>query len=52
MCVCVCVYFKTAEMASRLTALNRWCVTGTPIQKNIDGNVFLFQNYLKFLGLI
>jgi len=38
-----CLYFctQTAEMALRLTAVNRWCITGTPIQKGIDGRRLL-----------
>jgi len=27
---------KTAEMALRLSAVNRWCVTGTPIGKSVN----------------
>jgi E3 ubiquitin-protein ligase SHPRH len=36
---------KTAEMALRLKAVNRWCVTGTPIGKSLND----VQGLLLFL---
>ncbi|GAB1606975.1 E3 ubiquitin-protein ligase SHPRH-like, partial [Argonauta hians] len=42
-----CTTTKTAEMTARLTSINKWCVTGTPIQKNIDD----LHGLLMFLSL-
>ena len=32
---------KLAEMTLRMKAIHRWCVTGTPLQKGMEGNVSL-----------
>ncbi|CAH8467633.1 unnamed protein product [Heterobilharzia americana] len=37
---------KTARMLSQITAVNRWCVTGTPAEKSID-DFFGLLAYLR-----
>ncbi|RUS85954.1 hypothetical protein EGW08_006283, partial [Elysia chlorotica] len=41
-----CVTTKTAEMAMRLKAVNRWCVTGTPLMRSVEDiyGLLLFLN--------
>ncbi|ELU00238.1 hypothetical protein CAPTEDRAFT_220844 [Capitella teleta] len=43
-----CTSTRTAEMALRLNAVNRWCVTGTPIQRSIEG-CKLFSGVIKII---
>lgn len=55
----ICILMQTAEMALRLSAVNRWCVTGTPIQRSIDGmcitsmpwTVFKWISLQKFVNV-
>ncbi|XP_005088907.1 E3 ubiquitin-protein ligase SHPRH [Aplysia californica] len=42
-----CVTTKTAEMALRLKAVNRWCVTGTPLMRSVED----IYGLLLFLGM-
>ena len=43
-----CTTTKTAEMALRLAAVNRWAVTGTPIEKSLND----IQGLLMFLKVL
>ena len=38
-----CKGTKLVEMSLRISALHRWCVTGTPVQKRIEGTNQLFK---------
>jgi E3 ubiquitin-protein ligase SHPRH len=42
-----CVTTKTAEMALALKAVNRWCVTGTPLMRSVED----IYGLLLFLGV-
>ena len=42
-------------MTNKLTAVNRWCVTGTPVQRDLKGyRVYIYQslNLLLYLCLL
>ena len=37
-----CHTARATEMLLKLHAVNRWCVTGTPIRRNIEGKLARF----------
>lgn len=44
---------RAAEMTVKLSAVNRWCVTGTPVQRQLLGTFSLLHiSLIKFLALV
>ncbi|KAK2114459.1 hypothetical protein P7K49_008725 [Saguinus oedipus] len=49
-----CPAVKAAEMAQRLSGINRWCISGTPVQRGLEAmNIFALDLFglVVFLGI-
>ena len=34
--------WQAAQMANKLSAIHRWCVTGTPVNRGVDGELICY----------
>ena len=43
---------KPAEMCLRLHTHHRWCVTGTPVQRDLNGRMLFLHTVIETCGVV